>query len=105
MKIVTIHLTLSMSERTQIKTDKHVFFLMLLDGTTLSKLIHIKIGSLHEIHPCIIEFIHELPMLIVGIHYSESYSKELFFRQNTMFQTRKVLLRPQRLFYEVQIQI
>ena len=69
MKIGTIHLTLSMSERTQIKTDKHVFF---LDGTTLSKLIHIKIGSLHEIHPCIIEFIHELSTLIVGIHCSES---------------------------------
>ena len=80
MKIGTIHLTLSMSERTQIKTDKHVFFLMLRDSTTtLSKLIHIKIGSLHEIHPCIIEFIHELSTLIVGIHYSESYSKELFF--------------------------
>ena len=76
MKIGTIHLTLSMSERTQIKTDKHVFF---LDSTPLSKLIHIKIGSLHEIHPCIIEFIHELSTLIVGIHYSESYSKELFF--------------------------
>ena len=49
VKLGTIHLTLSMSERTQIKTDKHVFF---LDSTTLSKLIHIKIGSLHEIHPC-----------------------------------------------------